>query len=45
MNCGYGYGYSVKSILDNVNFIIKKPLNIKIGKRRKGDVENPQGGV
>jgi len=37
MNCGYGRGYSVKEILDKVNSIIEKPLNIKIGKRRKGD--------
>ena len=37
MNCGYGHGYSVKEILDKINLIIDKPLNIKIGKRRKGD--------
>ena len=37
MNCGYGYGYSVKEILDKINLIIDKPLNIKIGEKRKGD--------
>ena len=37
MNCGYGYGYSVKEILNKINLIIDNPLNIKIGKRRKGD--------
>lgn len=37
MNCGYGYGYSVKTILNEINSIIKEPLNIKIGNKRKGD--------
>ena len=35
MNCGYGYGYSVKEILDKINLIIDKPLNIKIGEKEK----------
>ena len=37
MNCGYGYGYSVKQILDKMNTILDTPINIKIGDRRKGD--------
>ena len=37
MNCGYGKGYSVKFILDSLNTIIKKPIEIRIAKKRKGD--------
>ena len=37
LNCGYGYGYSVKSIIDKIGVIIGKKLNVKIDKRRKGD--------
>ena len=37
MNCGYGHGYSVKLILDKLNKITKKPLDVRIGKKRNGD--------
>ncbi len=36
-NCGYGKGYSVQFILDSLNMIIKKPIKIRIAKKRKGD--------
>ena len=36
-NCGYGRGYSVKYILDTMNTILKKPIEIKIAQKRKGD--------
>ena len=37
LNCGYGKGYSVKFILDSLNTIIKKPIEVRIAKKRKGD--------
>ena len=37
LNCGYGRGYSVKEVLDNINDINKKPIRIEFGKRRIGD--------
>ena len=37
LNCGYGYGYSVKSIIDKIGVITGEKLNVKIDKRRKGD--------
>tara|TARA_X000000950_G_scaffold130820_1_gene163265 strand:- start:2901 stop:3881 length:981 start_codon:yes stop_codon:yes gene_type:complete len=37
-NCGYGYGFSVKEILEKFNLITKKRINFKIGKRRKSDI-------
>ncbi len=36
-NCGYGKGYSVKEVLDNLENILKRKLKIKIGPRRLGD--------
>ena len=36
-NCGYGYGYSVKEVINNLNKILKKNINFKIGPRRPGD--------
>ena len=36
-NCGYGNGYSVKEIIQNLNDILKKDINSKIGPRRPGD--------
>jgi UDP-glucose 4-epimerase len=38
LNCGYGYGFSVKEILKKFNFISKNKVNYKIGKRRKSDI-------
>ena len=37
MNCGYGKGYSVKNVLDEINLLLNGTVKIKIGKRRKGD--------
>ncbi len=36
-NCGYGKGYSVKEVIDNLEKILKRKLKIKIGPRRLGD--------
>ena len=38
MNCGYGHGYSVKEVIACFNQVLQKPLNIKITKRRQGDL-------
>ena len=36
-NCGYGYGYSVRDIIKNLNKLLKEDIKIKIGPRRPGD--------
>ena len=36
-NCGYGIGYSVKEIVQNLNNILGKKIKVEIGKRRQGD--------
>jgi len=36
-NCGYGYGYSVKEVIDTYNKILNKKIKFKIGPRRPGD--------
>ena len=36
-NCGYGKGYSVKEVLDNLNEISDKKIKFKFGPRRSGD--------
>ena len=36
-NCGYGRGYSVKEIVDNLNEILEKKIEFKFGPRRSGD--------
>jgi len=38
-NCGYGKGYSVLEVVNNMNSIIKKKIPIIIGKRRNKDIE------
>ena len=38
-NCGYGKGYSVLEVVDNMNSIIKKKIPIIFGKRRNKDIE------
>ena len=38
-NCGYGKGYSVLEVVDNMNSIVKKKIPIIIGKRRNKDIE------
>lgn len=40
MNCGYGTGYSVKQVLDTLQEIVEKPLNIIQTDRRPGDPAN-----
>jgi UDP-glucose 4-epimerase len=39
LNCGYGHGYSVKEVLQTMNNITEKELNVEIGPRRAGDAE------
>ena len=36
-NCGYGKGFSVKTVVDEMNKIIDFKMNIEIGPRRLGD--------
>ena len=36
-NCGYGIGYSVKEIVQNLNNILGKEIKVEIGNRREGD--------
>ena len=37
INCGYGKGFSVKDVLEEVNKVNKKTITIEKGKRRFGD--------
>ena len=37
-NCGYGYGFSVKEILQKFILVSKSKINFKIGKRRDSDI-------
>jgi UDP-glucose 4-epimerase len=37
LNCGYGHGYSVREVLDTVQKVHGKPLNIIETERRAGD--------
>ena len=36
-NCGYGYGYSVKEVIQELNKILDKEVRVDIGSRRLGD--------
>ena len=36
-NCGYGKGYSVKEVIQNLNDVLNKKIKVKIGSRRPGD--------
>ena len=36
-NCGYGKGYSVREVIENLNQILDKKINFEIGPRRDGD--------
>lgn len=36
-NCGYGYGYSVKEIIETVKMVTKKEFKVIQGERRTGD--------
>ena len=40
LNCGYGHGFSVKQVLDEVERISEKKLNVSISPRRAGDAIN-----
>jgi UDP-glucose 4-epimerase len=37
LNCGYGHGYSVREVLDSVQRVSGKKLDIRIEPRREGD--------
>jgi UDP-glucose 4-epimerase len=37
LNCGYGHGYSVRQVLDSVQRVAGKPLEIRQEPRREGD--------
>ena len=37
-NCGYGEGYSVKQVVLEMEKILNRSLNKKIGRRREGDI-------
>jgi len=37
LNCGYGTGYSVREVLEALQQVMGKPLNIRNGQRRPGD--------
>ena len=37
-NCGYGYGYSVKQILEKFTFYSKNRIKFKVGERRPKDI-------
>ena len=37
LNCGYGHGYSVREVLDAVQRVDGKPLDIQECERREGD--------
>ena len=39
LNCGYGKGYSVLSIVKFFEKILRKKINIKYKKKRRGDIE------
>ncbi|MCV6599941.1 MAG: GDP-mannose 4,6-dehydratase, partial [Alphaproteobacteria bacterium] len=36
-NCGYGYGYSVKEVVDTVKKVSNADFKIEIAPRREGD--------
>ena len=36
-NCGYGNGFSVKEVIENLNSILKTKIKVKKGPRRSGD--------
>jgi len=38
LNCGYGRGYSVREVLEGLERICGRPLSVRIGPRRAGDV-------
>lgn len=38
-NCGYGVGFSIEDLIESMNKILGKDINIKYGPRREGDAE------
>lgn len=39
LNCGYGRGFTVKEVLDEVEKLIARKINVEMGPRREGDAE------
>ncbi len=37
LNCGYGYGFSVRQVLEEFELLTNQKLNVKISPRRDGD--------
>ncbi len=37
INCGYGHGYSVREVIDTVERVCRRPLNVVDSPRRPGD--------
>jgi len=44
-NCGYGEGFSVMDVVNNMNDILQKKLPTKIGKRREKDIKSSVANV
>ena len=44
-NCGYGEGFSVMEVVNNMNDILQKKLPTKIGKRREKDIKSSVANV
>ena len=38
-NCGYGRGYSIKDVIDQMNKILKYNIKFEFGPKRQGDSE------
>ncbi len=38
-NCGYGVGYSIKEVVDEMNRILKENIKFEFGPKREGDAE------
>ena len=36
-NCGYGKGFSIKDVINEIHNILSKEINVEFGPRRKGD--------
>ena len=44
-NCGYGKGFSVMEVVNNMSNIVQKKLPTKIGKRREKDIKSSVANV
>ncbi|MGE0174473.1 MAG: UDP-glucose 4-epimerase GalE [Oligoflexales bacterium] len=38
LNCGYGYGFSVRDIIKSTEDVVKRPVSAVVGPRRAGDI-------